>query len=120
MKFTDTGYVLVRAVGVGVSAEGHVVHLTVEDTGIGIAPENQEHVFAEFRQVEEAANRRFEGTGLGLAITRRIISLMGGKMWVESELGVGVVLWRVAGLAGCRCSSGAVCLAQTHCAGLAC
>jgi len=89
VKFTDTGYVLVRAVGVGVSAEGHVVHLTVEDTGIGIAPENQEHVFAEFRQVEEAANRRFEGTGLGLAITRRIISLMGGKMWVESELGVG-------------------------------
>ena len=89
VKFTDSGYVLVRAVGVGMSAEGHVVHLTVEDTGIGIAPENQEHVFAEFQQVEEAANRRFEGTGLGLAITRRIISLMAGKMWLESELGVG-------------------------------
>ncbi|WP_245963935.1 response regulator [Roseinatronobacter ekhonensis] len=89
VKFTDSGYVLVRAVGVGVSGDGHVVHLTVEDTGIGIAPENQERVFGEFRQVEEAANRRFEGTGLGLAITQRIIALMGGKIWLESELGVG-------------------------------
>jgi signal transduction histidine kinase/DNA-binding response OmpR family regulator len=89
VKFTDAGYVLVRAVGMGVSDGGHLVHLTVEDTGIGIAPENQEHVFGEFQQVEETANRRFEGTGLGLAITRRILNLMGGKMWLESELGVG-------------------------------
>jgi signal transduction histidine kinase/CheY-like chemotaxis protein len=89
VKFTDTGYVLVRAVGVGVSGDGHVVHLTVEDTGIGIAKHDQEHVFGEFRQVEEMANRRFEGTGLGLAITQRIVTLMGGKMWLESELGVG-------------------------------
>lgn len=89
VKFTDAGYVLVRALGVGVSEGGHMVHITVEDTGIGIAPENQEHVFAEFQQVEETANRRFEGTGLGLAITRRILDLMGGKMWLESELGVG-------------------------------
>jgi len=89
VKFTDQGYVLVRAVGVGICDGGHLVHLTVEDTGIGIAPENQEHVFGEFQQVEETANRRFEGTGLGLAITRRILDLMGGKMWLESELGVG-------------------------------
>ncbi|MCC1481123.1 response regulator [Roseibaca sp. Y0-43] len=89
VKFTDSGYVLVRAVGVGVSEGGHLVHLTVEDTGIGIAPENQEHIFGEFQQVEEATNRRFEGTGLGLAITRRILDMMGGKMWLESELGVG-------------------------------
>ncbi|NBB97613.1 MAG: response regulator [Alphaproteobacteria bacterium] len=89
VKFTESGYVLVRAVGVGMSEGGHMVHITVEDTGIGIAPEDQEHVFGEFRQVEEAANRRFEGTGLGLAITRRILDLMGGKMWLESDLGVG-------------------------------
>ena len=80
---------LVRAVGVGMSAERACCASDGRGYRIGIAPENQEHVFAEFQQVEEAANRRFEGTGLGLAITRRIISLMGGKMWLESELGVG-------------------------------
>jgi len=89
LKFTETGYVLVRAVGIGASDSGHVVNLTVEDTGIGIARQDQELIFSAFSQVEQTANRRFEGTGLGLAITKRIVTDMGGKIWVESEPGVG-------------------------------
>lgn len=89
VKFTDEGYVLVRALGVGSSALGQMVNVTVEDTGIGISKDNQERIFTEFSQVEETADRRFEGTGLGLAITRQIISAMGGNIWVDSELGIG-------------------------------
>jgi CheY-like chemotaxis protein len=61
----------------------------VEDTGIGIAAEHLDHIFGEFNQVDDAANRKFEGTGLGLAITRRLVEQMGGSIWVESELGRG-------------------------------
>ncbi len=89
LKFTESGYVLVRAVGMGASDAGHVVNITVEDTGIGISSEDQGLIFTEFSQVETTANRRFEGTGLGLAITKRIVTAMGGTIWVESEPGVG-------------------------------
>ncbi|MFN4153763.1 MAG: response regulator [Paracoccaceae bacterium] len=89
VKFTDQGHVLVRVVGP--EGEGGVqqVHVTVEDTGIGISPGNLEHVFGEFNQVEDQQNRKFEGTGLGLAITRRLIERMEGTVWVDSELGKG-------------------------------
>ena len=89
IKFTEKGHVVVRALGLGDTAQGPMVHITVEDTGIGIAAEHQAGIFDEFHQVDGASNRRFEGTGLGLAITRRIVTLMGGTLWVESELGVG-------------------------------
>lgn len=89
VKFTDSGYVLVRALGVGSSAHGQMVNITVEDTGIGISRDHQDHIFTEFSQVEEGASRRFEGTGLGLAITRQIVSAMGGNIWVESDPGIG-------------------------------
>jgi CheY-like chemotaxis protein len=65
------------------------LHISVEDTGLGIAPENLDAVFGEFNQVEDAANRKFEGTGLGLAITQRLIERMNGAVWVDSELGKG-------------------------------
>ena len=89
LKFTESGYVLVRAVGAESSGTTQRVTITVEDTGIGISAENQEVIFTEFSQVEHEANRRFEGTGLGLAITRRIVTMMGGKIWVESEPSIG-------------------------------
>ncbi|GAB4386126.1 response regulator [Albidovulum sp.] len=89
VKFTDQGHVLVRVVGLE-SPDGAVeLHITVEDTGVGIAPEHVEHIFGEFNQVEEEANRRHEGTGLGLAITRELVELMGGAIWVDSERGKG-------------------------------
>jgi signal transduction histidine kinase/CheY-like chemotaxis protein len=89
VKFTDRGHVLVRAVGVETGPGRQAVHITVEDTGIGIAAENLDLVFGEFNQVEAQANRKFEGTGLGLAITRRLVEAMGGEVWVDSELGRG-------------------------------
>ncbi len=89
VKFTETGHVLIRVIGMEAEGGLHQITITVEDTGIGIAPENLDAIFAEFSQVEEQANRKFEGTGLGLAITRRLIELMGGQIWVDSELGKG-------------------------------
>ena len=89
VKFTEHGHVLIRVVGIEASGGGQQLNITVEDTGIGIAPENIDGVFGEFAQVEDQANRKFEGTGLGLAITRRLIELMDGHIWVESEFGKG-------------------------------
>jgi signal transduction histidine kinase/DNA-binding response OmpR family regulator len=89
VKFTEAGHVLIRVVGLEAESGGQQLHITVEDTGIGIAPEHLGHIFGEFNQVEDAANRKFEGTGLGLAITRRLVERMGGRIWVESELGRG-------------------------------
>ena len=89
VKFTEAGHVLVRVVGMESDPGYHQLHITIEDTGIGIAPENLCHIFGEFNQVESAANRKFEGTGLGLAITQRLIERMGGDVWVDSELGRG-------------------------------
>jgi signal transduction histidine kinase len=65
-----------------------VVAVSVSDTGVGIAPEDQEAIFEEFRQVGTAA-KKVEGTGLGLALSRKFIELHGGRIWVESQVGVG-------------------------------
>ena len=89
VKFTESGHVMTRVVGVESDGNSQTLHVTIEDTGIGIAPEHLDHVFGEFNQVEDERNRKFEGTGLGLAITRRLIELMGGEVWVDSDLGKG-------------------------------
>ena len=91
VKFTESGHVTVRAVGVPDPKQPALlpVRIVVEDTGIGIAPEMQSHIFGEFNQVEAQATRRFDGTGLGLAITRQLVALMRGEIWLESRLGVG-------------------------------
>lgn len=90
VKFTTSGHVALRATGVPTQDDNScAIHITVEDTGIGIPEEKQGHVFGEFNQVEDEQNRKFEGTGLGLAITKRLIELMGGEIWVESEEGKG-------------------------------
>jgi hypothetical protein len=89
VKFTEKGYVLIRVVGLEAEPGQQRLHVTVEDTGIGIAPEYLDHIFGEFNQVESQSNRKFEGTGLGLAITRRLIERMSGDVWVDSEVGKG-------------------------------
>ncbi|MEZ5685472.1 MAG: response regulator [Paracoccaceae bacterium] len=89
VKFTEEGHVLARVVGFEKHDARYELHVTIEDTGIGIAPENVEHVFGEFNQVEAESNRKFEGTGLGLAISRQLVRLMEGDVWVDSELGHG-------------------------------
>jgi signal transduction histidine kinase/CheY-like chemotaxis protein len=89
VKFTVQGHVLVRVVGVPDPDGNSAIHITIEDTGIGIPPDKVDHIFGEFNQVEDERNRKFEGTGLGLAISRRLVELMGGEVWVESEVGKG-------------------------------
>lgn len=66
-------------------------HLVIEvgDTGIGIAPEHHDLIFLEFAQVDSSASRRHHGTGLGLTIARKLVELHGGRIWVESALGIG-------------------------------
>ncbi|TMV06889.1 response regulator [Ruegeria sediminis] len=90
VKFTAQGHVLIRVTGVPDAGTRRCsVHVAIEDTGIGIAPGKIDHIFGEFNQVEDARNRQFEGTGLGLAISRRLIRLMGGTVWADSEEGRG-------------------------------
>ena len=66
-----------------------VVLVEVGDTGRGIAPDHHELIFREFAQVDSSASRAHHGTGLGLTIARRFVELHGGRIWVESELGLG-------------------------------
>ncbi|WP_170479624.1 response regulator [Ruegeria arenilitoris] len=90
VKFTSEGHVLIRVTGVpNFETQSCDVHVAVEDTGIGIEPGKIPHIFGEFNQVEDERNRQYEGTGLGLAITKRLIVMMGGTVWVESEPGKG-------------------------------
>jgi signal transduction histidine kinase len=65
-----------------------LIEVSVRDTGVGIAPEDQEEVFEEFRQVG-TADKKAEGTGLGLTLCRKFIELHGGRIWVKSQVGVG-------------------------------
>ncbi|GHV84659.1 hypothetical protein AGMMS50230_02670 [Spirochaetia bacterium] len=65
------------------------IKIEVIDTGIGISGEQQSRLFTSFEQAENSTSRKFGGTGLGLAISRRIVEMMGGKIWIESELGKG-------------------------------
>jgi two-component system, sensor histidine kinase len=97
IKFTETGTVTVRAT-LGTDhpdprqapAAGQVwLTLQVEDTGIGIAPAAQHKIFEHFRQADGSMSRRYGGTGLGLAICRRLLTLMGGSVGVESMVGRG-------------------------------
>jgi two-component system, sensor histidine kinase and response regulator len=90
VKFTERGEVVVEIERDPTSTgEVVVLHFCVRDTGIGIAKEKHGMVFGAFTQADSSTTRKYGGTGLGLAITRRLIDLMGGKLWLESEPGVG-------------------------------
>ncbi len=88
VKFTSQGEVIVSASARVVGSQTEL-HVRVRDTGIGIAPEAQSRLFQTFSQVDASTTRNFGGTGLGLAISRRLCELMGGRVWVESELSAG-------------------------------
>ncbi|HAJ34747.1 MAG TPA: hypothetical protein DCL15_03490 [Chloroflexi bacterium] len=92
VKFTDRGEVNLRLHAepaptslTSAGAPQYLLHFEVQDSGIGIPPERQAQLFQSFSQLDASTTRRFGGTGLGLAISRRLIELMGGAIWVESE-----------------------------------
>ncbi|MFK7752861.1 MAG: response regulator [Sedimentitalea sp.] len=90
IKFTKEGHVLIGVTGIADPEGGPcAVHVTIEDTGIGIPEDKIEHIFGEFNQVENERNRQFDGTGLGLAISQKLVHLMDGAVWLESEEGKG-------------------------------
>ena len=89
IKFTERGEILVELSLAKTDADGVVLNCAVEDTGIGIPPEQCARVFESFHQVDGSMSRARGGSGLGLSITRQLVDLMGGKLTVESELGRG-------------------------------
>ena len=89
VKFTERGEVVVHVDAKRAGTSSHRVHLAVRDTGIGIPPDRMDRLFESFSQVDASTTRRYGGTGLGLAISKRLVELMGGRMWVESEVGEG-------------------------------
>jgi CheY-like chemotaxis protein len=95
VKFTSAGDVFVNLF---VDSDEELLHLTVQDSGIGIPGEKQATIFQSFQQADSSTTRRYGGTGLGLAISSQLVSLMGGRIWVESEPGRGSTFHVVAPL----------------------
>ena len=88
VKFTEKGEIEVRATATRLS-DSYEIHFSVRDTGIGITPETSKRLFQPFSQADASTSRKYGGTGLGLAISKRLVQLMGGRIWVESEEGRG-------------------------------
>lgn len=89
IKFTQEGYVAVRAV-----PENHTcIHIEVEDSGAGIPEDKIEHIFESFKQAEGSINKRFGGTGLGLSISKKFCDMLGIQIGVQSKIGQGTTFW---------------------------
>ncbi len=89
IKFTTDG----GRITLSAQVAGDRVKVAVSDSGIGIAPEDQEKLFREFVQLDGSPSRRYEGTGLGLALSKRLVELQGGAIGVDSQLGKGSTFW---------------------------
>jgi CheY-like chemotaxis protein len=98
VKFTQKGQIVIRTSLIQEDEDGLVVRFSVQDTGIGIAPEKTEGIFNAFEQADTSITRKFGGTGLGLAITQRLAFLMGGDVGVESTPRIGSTYWFTARL----------------------
>ncbi|HUI40029.1 MAG TPA: response regulator [Methanothrix sp.] len=89
VKFTEKGEVVLTVTSSPKEDEKVELHFAVRDTGIGIAAENMDRLFQSFSQVDSSTTRNYGGTGLGLAISKRLVELMGGRIWAESRPGMG-------------------------------
>ena len=85
IKFTSEGEVALHVKALGMDGEQRLLQFTVSDTGIGIPAEKQKLIFEAFTQADTSTTRKYGGTGLGLTISSRLVQMMGGKIWVESE-----------------------------------
>jgi signal transduction histidine kinase/DNA-binding response OmpR family regulator/HPt (histidine-containing phosphotransfer) domain-containing protein len=89
IKFTDGGEIIYRGEVVERTQDSIELHIWITDSGIGMTPEQCKKLFQSFTQADTSTTRKYGGTGLGLSISRELVELMGGKIWVESEAGVG-------------------------------
>jgi two-component system sensor histidine kinase/response regulator len=89
IKFTEQGEILVSVELESQIPEAVQLHFAVKDTGVGIAAEKQDKIFESFSQADGSMTRKYGGTGLGLTICSRLVEMMGGRIWVESQLGQG-------------------------------
>ena len=89
IKFTDRGEVALKVQVEAQEGQDRMLRFTVADTGIGIPEEKRELIFAPFSQADTSTTRKYGGTGLGLTISTRLVEMMGGRIWVESEVGRG-------------------------------
>jgi len=101
IKFTERGEIALRVTAPALAKDRCEVCFTISDTGIGIPVERQQTIFDSFVQVDGSSTRRYGGTGLGLTISRKLVELMGGRIWVESEAGRGSVFYFTVQL-GCE------------------
>jgi two-component system, sensor histidine kinase and response regulator len=89
IKFTENGEVMLKAELESREQDELTIRFTVSDTGIGVPLEKQESIFSAFTQADSSTTRKYGGTGLGLTISSRLTSMMGGRIWLESEIGGG-------------------------------
>ena len=89
LKFTAKGEIVVQAQVASRDAEAMAVHFSVRDTGIGIPLEQRQKIFEPFAQADSSTTRKYGGTGLGLTVSLRLVEMMGGRVWVESDPGQG-------------------------------
>jgi PAS domain S-box-containing protein len=89
IKFTENGEVILNVKTESRPSDAIVIHFIVNDTGIGIPLDKQKTIFGAFQQVDGSMTRKYGGTGLGLTISSRLVELMGGRIWVNSEIGKG-------------------------------
>ena len=87
VKFTEHGEVVVSVALVEQDEDSAKLHFLVRDTGVGLTPEQQGKLFQKFSQADSSTTRTYGGTGLGLAISKKLVELMGGIIWVDSEAG---------------------------------
>jgi two-component system sensor histidine kinase RpfC len=93
VKFTEHGSVTLHVTAQSETESAVRLKFSIRDTGIGIAPEAQAHIFESFTQADQSTGRRFGGTGLGTTIAKQLVGLMGGKLGLESAVGLGSTFW---------------------------
>ena len=92
-KFTDTGAIGIRVRKITLDDQSDALKIEIKDTGIGISDDAQNKLFKTFSQADSSTTRKYGGTGLGLAISKKLVTLMGGDIGIESQFGLGSIFW---------------------------